>query len=80
MLTIVVTIFQHLQDENERLSSSLTSAQSLLQKKRAAWLEQESTLQAEISSLQAEKQQIARQLRDLQAKWTLLQARDPDVS
>ena len=45
-----------------------------------SWQEKESTLRAEISSAHTEKRQMAQQLRDLQAKWTALQAKDPDVS
>ena len=37
-------------------------------------------MRAEISGAHAEKCQTAQQLKDLQAKWTALQAKDPDVS
>ncbi|KAK7114423.1 kinesin-like protein KIFC3 [Littorina saxatilis] len=43
------------------------------------WQEKESTLRAEITGAHTEKRQTAQQLRDLQAKWTALQAKDPDV-
>nr|KAG5692985.1 hypothetical protein BaRGS_011621 [Batillaria attramentaria] len=66
---------RRLQDENDHLTSTL----STLQQKEVSWREQEASLRAEITSLRAEKQQTGRQLRDLQARWTSLQARDPDV-
>ena len=37
-------------------------------------------MRAEISGAHAEKCETAQQLKDLQAKWTALQAKDPDVS
>ena len=37
-------------------------------------------MRAEISGAHAENCETAQQLKDLQAKWTALQAKDPDVS
>ena len=53
---------------------------SSLKEHHASWQEKESTMRAEISGAHAENCETAQQLKDLQAKWTALQAKDPDVS
>ncbi|PVD21021.1 hypothetical protein C0Q70_19187 [Pomacea canaliculata] len=75
---------EKVQTENERLLKEVSSLHRFYSHTSSMGLSEpvehlKTQLKDEIKTLQHERQQTARQLRDLQAKWTSLQARDPDV-
>lgn len=74
-ITLALVEKQRAERQLELLRNRVTS----LKEHNVSWQETEQTLRAEISGVNTEKRQTAQQLRDLQAKWTALQAKDPDV-
>lgn len=71
---------QKLKEDNDVLSQRLQAVEAEFIKKREELEENERKLKDEIKQLEAESQASAREVRNLGAKLTALQAKSPDVS